>query len=91
MVQKYIIDKTDLPKLIRGEELALARDSKYRAFCIEINEKLTNGDVIKVLFPNGSQVKGAGIYIMDDNKSNVFYDFEWWNTPYKAGDTDGNS
>ncbi len=46
-------------------------------------QKVTNGDLIKALFPNGSQVKGAGIYIMDDNKSNVFYDFEWWNAPYK--------
>lgn len=54
-------------------------------------QKVTNGDVIKALFPNGSQVKGADIYIMDDNKSNVFYDFEWWNSPYKEGDADGNS
>lgn len=51
----------------------------------------TNGDVIKALFPNGSQVKGASIYVMNDNKSNIFYDFDWWNALYKAGDTDGNS
>lgn len=45
----------------------------------------TNGDVIKALFPDGSQVKGAGIYVMNDNKSNVFYDFDWWNASYKGG------
>ena len=45
----------------------------------------TNGDMIKMLFPNGSQVKGAGIYIMNDNKSNISYDFDWWNAPYKGG------
>lgn len=49
---------------------------------------VTNGDVIKALFPDGSQVKGASIYVMNDNKSNIFYDFDWWNALYKAGDTD---
>ena len=48
-------------------------------------DNATNGDVIKALFPNGSQVKGAGIYIMNDNKSNISYDFDWWNAPYKGG------
>ena len=51
-------------------------------------DNATNGDIIKTLFPNGSQVKGAEIYIMNDNKSNVFYDFNWWNAPYKRGDTE---
>lgn len=46
-------------------------------------QKVTNGDVIKALFPDGSQVKGASIYIMNDNKSNISYDFDWWNAPYK--------
>lgn len=51
---------------------------------ILLPEDATNGDMIKALFPNGSQVKGASIYVMNDNKSNVFYDFDWWNAPYKA-------
>ena len=54
-------------------------------------DNATNGDVIRALFPDGSQVKGAGIYVMNDNKSNISYDFDWWNAPYKVGDTDGNS
>ena len=87
MVQKYIIDKTDLPKLIRGEELALAQGSKYRAFCIEINEKLTNGDVIKALYgfePN----KNSCIIPKDKCNGNPCecdgcqYN-DWWNKPYK--------
>ena len=52
---------------------------------ILLPDDATNGDVIKALFPNGSQVKGASIYIMNDNKSNIFYDFDWWNAPYKGG------
>ena len=46
-------------------------------------DNATNGDVIKALFPDGSQVKGASIYVMNDNKSNIFYDFDWWNATYK--------
>lgn len=54
----------------------------------KLPDNATNGDVIKALFSNGSQVKGADIYIMDDNKSNVFYDLDWWNSLYKVGDTE---
>ena len=90
MVQKYIIDKTDLPKLIQGEELALTQGSKYRAFCIEINEKLTNGDVIKALFPDSELHKESdyayltiskGVYLEDRDGS-------WWNAPYKEIEND---
>ena len=59
--------------------------------CIPIPCNATNGDVIKTLFPDGSQVKGASIYIMDDNKSNVFYDFDWWNAPYKTDKEEENN
>ena len=58
---------------------------------ILLPDDATNGDVIKALFPDGSQVKGASIYIMNDNKSNIFYDFDWWNALYKAGDTNADS
>lgn len=55
---------------------------------VPLSNNATNGDVIKALFPDGSQVKGASIYVMNDNKSNISYDFDWWNAPYKVGDTD---
>ena len=51
--------------------------------CTVIPKDATNGDMIKALFPDGSQVKGASIYVMNDNKSNVFYNFDWWNATYK--------
>lgn len=50
----------------------------------QLPKDATNGDMIKTLFPDGSQVKGASIYVMNDNKSNVFYDFDWWNALYKV-------
>lgn len=82
MVQKYIIDKTDLPKLIRGEELALAQGSKYRAFCIEINEKLTNGDVIRAAFPKAEVIEKRAVVMVGISRMIVF-DLDWWNAPYK--------
>lgn len=93
MVQKYIIDKTDLPKLIQGEELALTQGSKYRAFCIEINEKLTNGDVIKALFPNGSYgTNGNEVHVFGIGGNGILvFTKDWWNALYKAGDTDADS
>lgn len=83
MVQKYIIDKTDLPKLIRGEELALTQGSKYRAFCIEINEKLTNGDVIQALFPN---IEKDNERLIQEYGSQALYDTfkKWCSLPYEV-------
>lgn len=77
MVQKYIIDKTDLPKLIRGESI----------FCIEINEKMTNGDVIKALFPNIEKDNERLIQVYG---SQALYDtFEkWCSLPYKVDNAD---
>ena len=74
-----------------GKTLREWIDLMASGYCVVLPDGATNGDVIKALFPDGSQVKGASIYVMNDNKSNIFYDFEWWNAPYKAGDTDENS
>lgn len=51
MVEKYIIDKTDIHDLLTGQELPLSQ-GKARAFCVEIAGELTNGELIKALFPN---------------------------------------
>ena len=75
MMEKYIIDKEDLPKLIRGEELPLSQGSKARAFKIEIAGNLTNGDMIKTLFPSEVWLQ---MKAREFNKT-------WWNAPYKGG------
>lgn len=63
---------------------------------IHIPQNATNGDMINALFPNvetsefvitihaTTKVECNGV------KGGISYDFwkEWWNAPYKAGDTD---
>ena len=59
----------------------------------------TNGDMIKALFPhisiedNCQQYYSVDIENLSDNKSfnAVGFRKEWWNAPYKVGDTNGNS
>ena len=51
-IEKYIIDKSDLTALLRGEDLAIQPKGNIKGFCVEIAGNLTNGDVIKVMFPN---------------------------------------
>ena len=89
-VQKYIIDKDDIGKLIRGEEIAIMPRGNIRAFQIEVNDlkNVTNGDVIKALFPN-TRIHQSGGYtgvsfqggtLLEDRRS------EWWNAPFNGGD-----
>jgi hypothetical protein len=87
MIQKYIIGKEDLPKLIKGEELPLSQGSKARAFKIEIIENLTNGDIIMAMFDTatiyGIDKENDWIVICIDD---IFYQkfrYSWWNEPYK--------
>ena len=85
MIEKYIIGKEDLPKLIRGEELPLSQGSKARAFKIEITGNLTNGDMVKAMFPNLKigvfrnevDVEGLDTYSV--------FTRNWWNAPYEGG------
>lgn len=51
-IEKYIIDKSELTALLRGEDLAIQPKGNIKGFCVEIAGKLTNGDVIKAMFPN---------------------------------------
>lgn len=85
MVQKYIIDKTDLHNLLTGEEIPLDQGSKARAFCIEIPGGMTNGEMIQALFPNSKFTKiGYGnIEFAVDGFVFELTD-RWLNTPYKT-------
>lgn len=90
-ITKYIIDKSDLAALLKGEELAIQPRGNIRGFCVEIAGNLTNGDVVKAMFPNATfyeDTHGYG-YVYSDVvrcKENYMmtYDKEWWNAPYKA-------
>ena len=56
---------------------------------IEIPENATNGDVIKLLFPQ-IEVKTVNllveVFYLDSNDRDTETDFyaNWWNAPYKA-------
>ena len=60
---------------------------------ILLPDDATNGDVIKALFPNGSYgTNGDYIHVFGVGGNGVWtFTLKWWNAPYKAGDTDGNS
>lgn len=88
MIQKYIIEKTDIHDLLTGQEISLSQ-GKARAFCVEIVGIITNGDVIKAMFPNGKVIErdeATGYEQMIDDKYSYcsWFDGIWWRTPYKA-------
>lgn len=85
-IEKYIIDKSDLTSLLRGEVLTIQPKGNIKGFCVEIAGNLTNGDVIRALFPNISivNVYGGDIWFKVDN-SYLQCSESWWNSPYKAG------
>ena len=73
----------------------------YKGKYIEIPDKATNGDVIKAVFPDAkiselkSKYERTKIAVEWKFESipayyNLFYE-DWWNAPYKAGDTDENN
>lgn len=84
MVEKYIIDKIDIHDLLTGKDLPLTQ-GKARAFCVEIAGKITNGDMIKAIFPNidTEQIEDI-IDVYGMSKCRVTYDTDWWNAPYKT-------
>ena len=69
---------------------------------ILLPDNATNGDVIKAVFPNidfyeGEVDKIGGLisfYARDEHeekRQRVIITADWWNAPYKRGDTNGNS
>ena len=55
--------------------------------------RATNGDAIKALFPDSELHKESDYAYLTISKGVYLEDRDgtWWNAPYKAGDTDGNS
>lgn len=94
-VMKYIIDKSDLPALIKGEDLALPPKGNIRGFCIEIAGELTNGDMIKAVFPDIKWFINEDGEVFTDHKTLnqkfVRFNLAWWNAQYKRGDEDADS
>lgn len=90
-IEKYIIDKSDLTALLRGEDLAIQPKGNIRGFCVEIAGNLTNGDVIKAML-NPYKVceyeYSVHVYLTEEDFWKADYmincSTNWWNTPYKT-------
>ena len=87
-IEKYIIDKSDLTSLLRGEVLASQPKGNIKGFCVEIAGNLTNGDVIKAVFPNVEvKEKNNGYEVYFGVGTAIqFFNHRWWNSPYKECD-----
>jgi len=84
MVEKYIIEKCDIHDLLTGQDITLSQ-GRTRAFCVEISGEITNGDVIKSIFPHYDieidEHKGYVRVFYEDFYTT--YPMRWWNTPFK--------
>lgn len=82
-VMVYFLLKDDLPKLLSGEELPLI-NGEYRAFQLSILDGLTNGDVIKALFPD-IKMWGESEKTLDYSLGGMVHRVlkSWWDAPYK--------
>ena len=47
----------------------------------------TNGDVIRAAFPKAEVIEKRAVVMVGISRMIVF-DLDWWNAPYKVGDTD---
>ena len=88
----YRVLKEDIYPIPDTERLALVFKTLVKKGT-PLPDNATNGDVIKAIFPDAENIR------MDNGLPlNFVLEFElhrnykdWWNAPYKAGDTDGNS
>lgn len=90
----------DADKTMKMIEEAKVSDEKSRNFAeniirfsktvLEIPDKPTNGDMIKAMFPQ-AKIYQSGGYTNCNFKGGTFLEdktSDWWNAPYKRGDTD---
>ena len=55
-----------------------------------LSDNPTNGDIIKAMFPQDEEIiLDTIIFKLNGSKCRVSAD--WWNSPYKRGDTDGSN
>lgn len=50
-------------------------------------KNVTNGNVIRTAFPKAEVIEKRAVVMVGISRMIVF-DLDWWNAPYKAGDTD---
>ena len=88
-IEKFIIDKSDLAALLKGEELAIQPRKNIRGFCVEIAGNVTNGDMVKAMFGEPAIEGKKGIlykfkYRNGKTMFSTYFDIEWWNARYNT-------
>lgn len=89
-VINYILLKEDLPKLLSGEELPLD-NGEHRAFQLTIIDGLTNGDVLKALYPD-IKIWGESEKTLDYSLGGMVHRVlkSWWNADFRKATTHGD-
>ena len=84
-IEKYIIDKSDLTALLRGECLPIQPKGNIKGFCVEIAGELTNGELIKAMFPNcKAERTESGLWVNAQNvDGDSMFSAYWWDSPYR--------
>ena len=91
-----LIDADKIHPDIRTEHGMLGISQGQLAYAPTINaipipEGATNGDMVKMIFPD-SKILDVGdqkrIWLPNHNQYLINCSLEWWNSPYKRGDTE---
>ena len=69
--------------LLGSEWEANDYNSDYRDEKCPIIDVITNGDMIKAMFPNNIISTEAYGYYVPEFNCGTFFDEDWWNAPYK--------
>ena len=75
MRQQFIVD------LIDSDET----EQFIRKYGVEEITNMTNGEVIKALFPKWEQLNGNSVWLNGDvdDHTHITYTTDWWNAPYR--------
>jgi hypothetical protein len=92
-IEKYIIDKSDLTKLLKGEDLAIKPTGNIKGFSVEITGNPTNGDMFMAMFPHAKVDNNRYTYCVEvkleyhsQYDTGLLFDKDWWNAPYKESE-----
>lgn len=93
-IPKFVYDMTKAQKKVIDADVDIVGKAIIEGTVLPDNA--TNGDMIKAIFPYAKTWEEKGDKPFEDvmrfdvaeDKTLECFDLEWWNEPYKVGDTD---